>query len=421
MFSILLLLSLALVPCRTAEPRATWAEPARDTNAAGAPSVVVIVLDDISALDLPGLPLPSLSALASKGVLFERAYGQPVCHPARRTMLSGEVWPLRAGSIPCEPNPGTPPQVGDLPLPALFDAAGYQTAGFGKWHLGLNPTGAPWPTAPSAHGFEHWFAGIPANVELCGGRNYRTWLRMEEGRAFLFSGYHTQELVTSFLNWWPIVRGPKMAWVAFQAAHEPFHRPPDSFLPPGYPPTNDERAQFEAMIVSADTGVGELLAAIDLAHTYVILVADNGTPEKVAPDPLKAKQTTFEHGVHVPMIIAGPGVTPGHSSAVVSIVDVFETLRELCALDRTRPVRDSVSLVPCLSDASFRPRRYAYAQLEDDLAVISQRFKLREKAGVQSFYDLRLDPDEERPIALDDPTYARVIALHQRWLEASRR
>jgi len=395
--------------------------PAPQGTSVRAPSAVVIVLDDISALDLPGLPLPSLARLAAKGVVFERAYGQPVCHPARRTILSGEVWPNRAGSIPCEPIPGTPPQVGELPLPALFDAAGYQTAGFGKWHLGVNPTGAPWPSAPSAHGFQHWFAGIPANVELCGGRNYRTWLRMEEGRTFLFSGYHTQELLASFSSWWPLTRGPRMAWVAFQAAHEPFHRPPDALLPPGYPPTTGERAQFEAMIVSADTAVGELLRDIDLTTTYVVLVADNGTPESVAPDPLKAKQTTFEHGVHVPMIIAGPGVTPGHCTTPVSIVDVFETLRELCGLDRSLPVRDSVSLVPCLHDASFRPRRYAYAQLEDDLAVISQRFKLREKAGVQSFYDLRLDPDEERPIPLDDPSYARAIALHRRWIEQNRR
>ena len=122
-------------------------------------------------------------ALAARGVVFERAYGGPICHPARRALLSGAVWAQRYGSIPCDPGPLPGPQVGDLPLPELFRAAGYQTAGFGKWHLGEDPTSPDWPRAPFAHGFDHCRAGIPANVELCGGRNYRRWARMEGGET----------------------------------------------------------------------------------------------------------------------------------------------------------------------------------------------------------------------------------------------
>jgi len=168
------------------------------------PSVVVFVLDDVSAFYLPGLPLPSLDALAQKGVRFDRAYGMPVCYPARRS-------PERYGSIPCDPGPYLGPQVGDIPPGQMFLEAGFRTAGFGKWHLGEDPLGRPWPMAPFAHGFQHWQAGVPGNVDNCGGRNYRRWARMEDGAAFLESAYQTSEIVASFHSWWATRAGRSSA------------------------------------------------------------------------------------------------------------------------------------------------------------------------------------------------------------------
>jgi len=385
------------------------------------PEVVVFVLDDISTFDLAGLPLPNLQALAARGVVFERAYGAPVCHPARRTMLSGEVWTHKEGSIPCEPHNGDPPPLGALPLAQLFSDAGYLTMGFGKWHLGEDPLGGPWEYAPLRHGFHHWFAGLGANVERCGGRHYRIWQRFEEGTSEMVRVYQTLDLRDRFLGIYPPQRGPRFAWVALQAAHEPFHRPPEVLLPPGYPDTPDFRSKFEAMIVSADTVLGEMLSVIDLDTTLVVVVADNGTPPDVAPDPLKAKTTTFERGVRVPMVIAGPGVVPGTVRTPVHIVDLFETLRERCALDRSSTVRDSVSLVPCFTDARHRPREHVFVGLDDDLAVVTQRFKLREKAGVEELYDLALDPLETTPLPLDAPRYRPVTASLRRLLAAERR
>jgi arylsulfatase A-like enzyme len=405
--------SLALLLC--------LAPMAQDAAAPPAPEVVVFVLDDISTFDLAGLPLPNLKGLAARGVLFERAYGAPVCHPARRTMLSGEVWTHKDGSIPCEPHNGEPPPLGALPLAQLFADAGYLTMGFGKWHLGEDPLAGPWEYAPFSHGFEHWFAGLGANVERCGGRHYRLWQRFEEGTSGFVHSYQTLDVLDSFATLYPPQRGPRFAWVALQAAHEPFHRPPDRLLPPGYPDTPDARAQYESMIVSADVALGEMLAVLDLDRTLVVVVADNGTPPDVAPDRDKAKTTTFERGVRVPMVIAGPGVVPGTVRTPVHIADLFETLRERCGLDRTHAVRDAVSLVPCLTDAHHQPRQHVFVGLDDDLAVVTQRFKLREKAGVEAFYDLALDPREEAPLPLDAPRYRPIIAALRRLLAAERR
>lgn len=413
--------SSILLSALVAVPGSAPQQPAALRVPAPPPDVALFVLDDMSTDDLVGLELPALESLARRGVRFERAYGLPVCHPARRSLLSGELWTHNNASNPCNPGNHEGPQIGDLPLPQLFLSAGFETAGFGKWHLGEHPLGEPWPTAPFAHGFRHWFAGVPANVELCGGRNYRRWVRMEEGLTSFEATYQTSAIVSTFHSFWSAQRGPRFAYVAFQSAHEPFHRPPPELLPPNYPPTPDPRSQYEAMIVSADMALGQMLADIDLARTYVVVLGDNGTPESLAPDPLKAKQTTFERGIHVPMVIAGPGVNPGVSRSVVHAVDVFATLQELYGLAPGLHPRDGISLVPILRNAAQRTRTHVFVQYRDELVAVSARFKLREKAGVQAFYDLEADPLEEHPLALDDPDFRHEIAQHRLWLEAGRR
>ena len=86
---------------------------------------------------------PNLNALAAQSVVFDNAYvSQPVCSPARATMMTG-LWPHSCGVPSC--NVPLAPQV-----PTLADHLGpsYATAFMGKWHLGdeIFPQ----------HGFETW-------------------------------------------------------------------------------------------------------------------------------------------------------------------------------------------------------------------------------------------------------------------------
>ena len=87
---------------------------------------------------------------------------------------------------------------------------------------------------------------------------------------------------------------------------------------------------FELMVQDLDRAVGQILGGIDLQETLVILVGDNGTPEKVpfAKAELgRGKTTAFEGGIRVPMVWAGAGIPAGsETSALVSFVDVLPTL-----------------------------------------------------------------------------------------------
>lgn len=103
-------------------------------------NVLFIVADDLNAsLGCYGNPLvkiPNIDRLASRGVLFDRAYCQfPLCAPPRASFLSGRrpettcVWTLHT--------PTRKYMQDVLMLPELFRKAGWFTAGIGKiYHNG---------------------------------------------------------------------------------------------------------------------------------------------------------------------------------------------------------------------------------------------------------------------------------------------
>ena len=86
---------------------------------------------------------PALNGLAEDSFVFENAYvSQPVCSPARATMLTG-LWPHTAGVPSCNV-----PLAADKPTIAEMLPPEYDTAFMGKWHLGdeIFPQ----------HGFKTW-------------------------------------------------------------------------------------------------------------------------------------------------------------------------------------------------------------------------------------------------------------------------
>jgi arylsulfatase A-like enzyme len=154
--------------------------------------------------------------------------------------------------------------------------------------------------------------------------------------------------------------------------------------------------------------LGEMLAVIDLSNTYVIFIGDNGTPQNVAPDPTRAKGSTYERGIHVPLVVAHNDLTPAVSSSLVHAVDLTATIAELGGIPI--PVEmDSRSFVRCLSKPSTRTRNYVYCQDDDDRCVRSRRYKLRVDAGVEEFYDLVIDPTESMPLDVDDPALLPLV------------
>jgi arylsulfatase A-like enzyme len=80
---------------------------------------------------------PNIDRLASQGALFTRSYcGNSICSPSRATVLSG-VHTHVSGVT----HLGGRIREGVWTFPPAIQAAGYQTALIGKWHMGQNPQG----------------------------------------------------------------------------------------------------------------------------------------------------------------------------------------------------------------------------------------------------------------------------------------
>lgn len=132
------------------------------------PNIVVILTDDLGYGDVSHLnpeskiQTPHLDALALEGVTALDAHSpSAVCSPSRYSMLTGQyAWrgALKAGRLNPWEEPVIKPE--QATLASLLDTAGYNTAFFGKWHLGFL-----WP----------WKDGIrPSAMDLGGGNSKAT-------------------------------------------------------------------------------------------------------------------------------------------------------------------------------------------------------------------------------------------------------
>jgi arylsulfatase B len=216
------------------------------------------------------------------------------------------------------------------------------------------------------------------------------------------STYATTDTTNDALAWIN-ARGsnPWFAWVAYNAPHSPFHKPPSDLhtydtevsgwntLPIGA----NQRTHFNAAIEALDTEIGRLLSSMTptvLANTWVIFVGDNGSPPQVVQDPFgstHAKNTLYEGGVRVPLLISGPGVVSPdrESSDLVHAVDLYSTILEMAGIDvaatqpAVKPI-DSESLMPQLFNQPVAARGILSesfgSTLTDDVSGTTARLHL---------------------------------------------
>jgi len=385
-----------------------WPAPPQVSPPGTTGRALIIVLDDVGYDDLReasqlGLT-PSIDALARRGVSYTQARANAVCSPSRSSLVTG-LWYAGDRGVVCTTSiPGDPiPR----PIVTIAELAPYPDALVGKYHLGRYPN-EPWQRGYASLGFENWLAGSPMNVKDCFGDNYSRWLRVDNGFDRMFQGYEPIAVRDAAVAWWTASRGPALMVVCPQLAHGPFHRPAASLLPPGYPATTTDREKFVAMIAAADSVVGEIVQWADVKRDLVIVVGDNGTPEQVAPEPDRAKTTTFERGIRVPMIAAGPGFLPGTTDARLRhIADVLPTVaahwRVPC------PPVDGIRLQRSVGHVSV------VVSGTSDLAAVGSGYKLRREAGGEQLFALGTT---ERVDLLGRPEHVKIEAELRAALDA---
>ncbi len=345
------------------------------TTARGANNVLFIIADDLGADSFPLTagagaslpPMPNIAALKNSGVLFTNARAHPTCSPSRASMLTGRH-PFRTG-IGAQLTDATSPQLqaSEFTLPEAFAAnagLGYSLGMFGKWHLN---SGAGTNDTPRTIGGWPHFAGTIIGALP----DYSAWTKITNGMSAATTTYATTDTANDVAAWID-ARGatPWLAWVAFNAPHSPLHFPPNDLHSYDAAATTN-RNQYEAMCEALDTEVGRILTHVNLATTNVIFIGDNGTPANVIQPPYNSshsKETLYDGGVRVPLIIAGPAVASPNrtSTAPVQCVDLYATILEMAGISvaATQPTTnplDSKSLMPILQNTTDATR-YSFSQ-----------------------------------------------------------
>lgn len=160
-----------------------------------------------------------------------------------------------------------------------------------------------------------------------------------------------------------------------------------------------------------DERVGYFLRALELAgradDTLVVLTADHGEGFGEHGSYLHG-ETFYNEVLHVPLLIAGPGVAAGlRIDAPVSHLDLMPTLAELLSVSCLESPSGS-SLAPLLRGekpgALGERDHYVVSPLRDDTdALIQGRYKLIAAAADRrlELYDLLADPGETHNLAAE--------------------
>jgi arylsulfatase len=377
---------LAVFAAATAGPRA-FAEEKK-------PNILVIMGDDVGWFNIGAYhrgimsgKTPNLDQLASQGMMFTDYYAEASCTAGRANFVTGEL-PLRTGLTTvgqAGADVGMPDQA--VTVATVLKSLGYETAQFGKNHLGdLNKF------LPTVHGFDEYF-GYLYHLDAMSDPYWfdypQDWIDKYGPRNLVHSFATDVDDPTEQPRWgkigkqriidegplppfpnmkdmqnWQTGRPAKYDMETFDEAlvplstafmdkakkdgkpffiwHNTSRMHVFTYLPPKYQalmnPTSNYNVE-EAGMAQMDDVIGVLLKHLqdigEADNTIVIFTTDNGAEVFTWPDggmtPFRAtKGTVFEGGFRVPAIIRWPGkVKPGTiENGVFSGLDWLPTLAD---------------------------------------------------------------------------------------------
>jgi arylsulfatase A-like enzyme len=396
------LLALVAGACRSEPPKPT--------------DVVMIVVDTLRAdrLGRYGYPkglTPVMDRFADRGVRFAHAY-------AATSWTNPSVASLFTSRFPSQHHISdfdSRLSDAELTLAERLSAAGFATAGFtANWRL---------------------------TTELGYAQGFKTWRGFfnSPGSEHKARGDVLRDAALAWLDG-PDAKGAgRLLYLQYMEPHIPLEPPPPlrarfaatvnddeagklnawarMLSPARGPLTAEETAElfslYDAEVAAMDEQLGRLFDALEQRKIFeralVIVTADHGE-EFLEHGMFGHGYNLFNTTVHVPLIIAGPGIPAGGVvNENVSLVDLAPTVLELTGL-KPEPRFEGRSLVPLLRDAAEPSAAPADVVLQlprnsfewdlrahKDGLVRGREKLLVDPDGTSELYDLGKDPAEKTP------------------------
>jgi N-acetylglucosamine-6-sulfatase len=433
---------------------------------ADGPTNVVFILSDDHRYDFMGfhegapdsLRTPALDRMRREGAHLNNAFvTTSLCSPSRASILTGK-YAHNHGVV----SNSTPVPDGTTFFPERLQAAGYETAFIGKWHMG-HTSAAPRP------GFDHW-------VSFRGQGQYTDPTFNINGETVPQEGYMTDLLTDQALSWLDRQAGqeqPFFLYLSHKAVHAEFepadrHEGAYDHVTPDRPPSmanteanyrgkpdwvREQRKswhgvdymyhgdlefdrfyrRFMETLLALDESVGSVLDRLEkhgmAENTLVVYMGDNGF--LLGEHGLIDKRNAYEASIRVPMLAWAPGtIEPGSTvESLVRNIDVAPTLLDLTGTASGPMSMDGQSFLPLLRGADTAPAstdrdflyeyywEHAFPHTPTTFALRGDRFKYVYYHGVwdrNELYDLKTDPNEQHNL-IDVPRYqGRVDSMRTR-------
>ena len=398
------------------------------------PNIVILLADDLradclSSLGHPIVKTPNVDSLVSTGFIFRRAYTMgsmegAVCWPSRTMLLTGLSLFRAMAAVPrtgATMNDSTPDT---FTFPQTMKAAGYATM-----HTGKNDNSPQ----PITAGFDE--TSDPGESMACA----------EKAIDFIKRTAGTKPMCLYIAPHEP--HDPQYATPEFYAHYQPGDIPLPKAFAPFHPFDNgdiklrDEMtlpwprtkenlgrklARYYASTEYWDAAMGRVIQALrdagQFENTIFIIAGDNGL--SLGEHGLLGKQNLYEFGgMHVPLIIAGQGISKGETQTPVYLMDVFPTVCELTGAPIPARV-EGRSLAPVIHGEKPRVREYLFtAYRTSQRAISDDRWKLIRYPliGKTQLFDLAHDAHEEHDLAAQPENAPKIKELMARLAEAQQK
>lgn len=422
-------------------------------------NIIYILADDLGYGDLGCygqeiIKTPNIDKMASEGILFTQHYsGANTCAPSRSSLLTG----LHTGHTEIRANLEVPPEGQQalsekaFTLAKMLKKAGYSTAAFGEWGLGMPYNEG----SPLKQGFDVFFGYMslthanryyPKNLwendhkySLEGNdgistSTYAPDIIHEKLKEFIKENHNKP-----FFLYAPLLLPhaelivPNDSFLSFYKGKFPEPRPfkgndygnKDFKTSMEYCSQETPRTVFAAMISRLDYYVGDILDLLKSLgiekNTLVIFSSDNGPHKEGGADPdfFKSngvfrgyKGDLYEGGIRVPMIAWWPGTIKANSVTdhISASWDIMPTLAELTRSELPESI-DGISLIPALTGKRKQQvHDYLYWEFHERGGRKALRagkwkiIKFNVLGGSKiELYDLSVDPGEERDLSISFP------------------
>ena len=436
------------------------------------PERVIFILSDDHRHDfmgftgkIPWLETPNMDRMASDGAHFSNAYvTTSLCSPSRATILTGLYAHQHTIVDNQAPNPG-----GLTYFPEYLQKAGYQTAFFGKWHMG-DHSDDPQP------GFNHWesFKGQ--------GVYYGPLLNINGAHTQYDKTVYTTDLLTEHAIEWMQAQPknqPYFLYLSHKSVHAEFapaqrHKGRYSAKAYTLPATFDQTKTGEyrnlkwpewvqqqriswhgvdymyhqnrslqeqvhnycETLLGVDDSIGQIMKYLDEAgltdSTLVIYMGDNGF--SWGEHGLIDKRHFYEESGKVPLLMHFPnGIQPKQRiDALVNNTDIAPTI--LAAADLSAPKEfvghSMLQVLNGKAPINWRQNifyeyywEYDFPMTPTTFGVRDARYKFIRYHGIwdrNELYDLENDPNEMNNLIEDTEHQERIEAMAHAlydWLE----